>query len=79
MIKKYTLWKPITREMLVRASEQDKKMFPNREYVFRHVGDELSVVSFNTKEEAIEILENENNLGVNQFSLVSLLEVYLKD
>lgn len=54
-------------------------MFPNREYVFRHVGDELSVVSFNTKEEAIEILENENNLGVNQFSLVSLLEVYLKD
>ncbi len=79
MRKKYTLWKPFTREMLVKATEHDKLMFPNREYVFRHVSDELSVVSFNTKEEAIEILEKDDNLGVHQFSLVSLLEVYLKD
>lgn len=65
--------------MVVKATGYDKQMFPNREYVLRHVSDERSVVLFNTKEEAIEILESCDNLGVQQFSSVSILEVYLKD
>lgn len=77
MVKKYTLWMPTTRAFLTRATDDEKRFFPNRKYIIKHVNDDMEVVTFNTPEEAISVLESEDNLGIHQFSLVSVLEVFI--
>jgi len=52
---------PTNGAILTNASDYEKKLFPNRKYIIKHVSNDIDVVSFDTREEALSLLQTEIN------------------